>query len=690
MVDDSYSSPYQRNASPFSSAGASRTRDVFSVSQDESASKRSRWTVMTAQQKNVLASPTPSSASLSMRAPSFCDSSPANSDRGSVASRSQAFLQHANDAASHPASAPEFHYGGIPSSSPTSSHHSEYKPTRYHRSSPGPSSAFQRHGETATISATVESAPVARPAKRGPSTAQRPSAAGPPYGQGDPNAKPAYSYAALIGQALFSTSDLKMALADIYVWIMQLYPYFKKGESGWQNSIRHNLSLNPCFIKTVRGPENPGKGCLWQIKPGTEDQFVDGDFVRKGGQPPTRKSRGKKGKAEKAAEKVEPSNLLRSAAGSSISSGDESPAMTAAATLLAAPPSSQGSHYGRHVSPASVASSIRAPSPAISVASSSRPSMQRELSRAFSPALSAVSTRSTTPALAVSPYSTEQVLLPPLEEMPHPTLTFDIPPPPLISRPATSSGMHRTESEPHLSAAAMTIRSHSSMGFTQEAPQYQHHDHYEQQQQHHHHDEQEEEEMDVVNDIQIDTRTRPTAPSISRTYSLPILPVAGPASPPPSRITSLASSHLHQPLLSATMSPPTSVYHRLAGPYQPLSYGATPRQQIHHQRTPSHSHRALALLASPEAGGIMAGHPGERSTLLSVVSAATSNERGPPSSAAEFLPAPHIFPTLGGGGKRQRTESDERSQSLMSPGALVHTQSPVRPHLPSSLSPVLH
>ena len=71
--------------------------------------------------------------------------------------------------------------------------------------------------------------------------------------------KPPYSYAALIGQALFSTPDLRMALADIYTWIMQKYPYFRKEDSGWQNSIRHNLSLNQCFIKTQRGPQNPGK-----------------------------------------------------------------------------------------------------------------------------------------------------------------------------------------------------------------------------------------------------------------------------------------------------------------------------------------------------------------------------------------------------------------------------------------------
>ncbi|KAK9894062.1 fork head transcription factor, partial [Cystobasidium minutum MCA 4210] len=75
--------------------------------------------------------------------------------------------------------------------------------------------------------------------------------------------KPPFSYAALIGQAIFSTPNRRMSLADIYTYIMTLYPFYKKQDAGWQNSIRHNLSLNECFVKTQRGPDEPGKGCLW-------------------------------------------------------------------------------------------------------------------------------------------------------------------------------------------------------------------------------------------------------------------------------------------------------------------------------------------------------------------------------------------------------------------------------------------
>lgn len=100
--------------------------------------------------------------------------------------------------------------------------------------------------------------------------------------QYDSKTKPPFSYAALIGQAIFSTPNARMSLADIYTYIMTVYPFYKKQDAGWQNSIRHNLSLNECFVKTQRGPDEPGKGCLWAIQPGCEEQFVDGNFYKKG------------------------------------------------------------------------------------------------------------------------------------------------------------------------------------------------------------------------------------------------------------------------------------------------------------------------------------------------------------------------------------------------------------------------
>ncbi|KAI5453620.1 hypothetical protein NCC49_005443 [Naganishia albida] len=93
--------------------------------------------------------------------------------------------------------------------------------------------------------------------------------------------KPPCSYAALIGQAILASSRKRLALSQIYSWISTAYPYFKPGDAGWMNSIRHNLSLNDCFIKGERGEEDAGgKGSVWMIDPVAEFQFKDGGFKK--------------------------------------------------------------------------------------------------------------------------------------------------------------------------------------------------------------------------------------------------------------------------------------------------------------------------------------------------------------------------------------------------------------------------
>lgn len=102
-----------------------------------------------------------------------------------------------------------------------------------------------------------------------------------PNGSSNPNEKPTYSYAALIGQAIMCSESKKSCLNDIYAYIMNNYSYYRKEEAGWQNSIRHNLSLNESFVKVPRGPNEPGKGSFWAIAPGAEDQFANGGFKKK-------------------------------------------------------------------------------------------------------------------------------------------------------------------------------------------------------------------------------------------------------------------------------------------------------------------------------------------------------------------------------------------------------------------------
>ncbi|KAI9136574.1 hypothetical protein BKA69DRAFT_1013097, partial [Paraphysoderma sedebokerense] len=72
--------------------------------------------------------------------------------------------------------------------------------------------------------------------------------------------KPKLSYAQLIFRAIINTEERKMTLNSIYNWITDHFAYFRHCEGGWQNSVRHNLSTNKCFIKVPRPKEVEGKG----------------------------------------------------------------------------------------------------------------------------------------------------------------------------------------------------------------------------------------------------------------------------------------------------------------------------------------------------------------------------------------------------------------------------------------------
>ncbi|XP_059915885.1 forkhead domain-containing protein [Gadus macrocephalus] len=93
--------------------------------------------------------------------------------------------------------------------------------------------------------------------------------------------KPPYSYVALIAMAIKESSERRQTLSGIYEYIIDKFPFYEKNKKGWQNSIRHNLSLNECFVKIPRENRGDGKGSFWIVDPAFEDMFECGNFRRR-------------------------------------------------------------------------------------------------------------------------------------------------------------------------------------------------------------------------------------------------------------------------------------------------------------------------------------------------------------------------------------------------------------------------
>ncbi|KAI5608059.1 forkhead box protein A2 [Silurus asotus] len=115
------------------------------------------------------------------------------------------------------------------------------------------------------------------------------------------HAKPPYSYISLITMAIQQSSSKMLTLNEIYQWIMDLFPFYRQNQQRWQNSVRHSLSFNDCFLKLPRSPDKPGKGSFWTLHPESGNMFENGCYLR----------RQKRFKCEKSADKPTESESVK-------------------------------------------------------------------------------------------------------------------------------------------------------------------------------------------------------------------------------------------------------------------------------------------------------------------------------------------------------------------------------------------
>jgi len=95
------------------------------------------------------------------------------------------------------------------------------------------------------------------------------------------HAKPPYSYISLITFAIQNSPRRMCTLSEIYQLIMDLFPFYRQNQQRWQNSIRHSLSFNDCFVKVARSADRPGKGSYWTLHPDSGNMFENGCYLRR-------------------------------------------------------------------------------------------------------------------------------------------------------------------------------------------------------------------------------------------------------------------------------------------------------------------------------------------------------------------------------------------------------------------------
>lgn len=96
--------------------------------------------------------------------------------------------------------------------------------------------------------------------------------------------KPNMSYVSMIVLAINSVPERQLTLSQIYEYMKRRWSdAFDREYVGWKNSVRHNLSLNDCFVKVPKEVGASGKGHKWTLMDGWQSMFENqgGSYKRR-------------------------------------------------------------------------------------------------------------------------------------------------------------------------------------------------------------------------------------------------------------------------------------------------------------------------------------------------------------------------------------------------------------------------
>ena len=105
--------------------------------------------------------------------------------------------------------------------------------------------------------------------------------------------EPPYSFTALAGLAIMSYPQKKATLNEIYSFIASTFPFYKRSQRAWKNSIRNCLYSSDCFI---RPHDKGGKNVYWTINSRAKTHILKGSFKAKRPSVATGKTRKKSAK----------------------------------------------------------------------------------------------------------------------------------------------------------------------------------------------------------------------------------------------------------------------------------------------------------------------------------------------------------------------------------------------------------